>query len=817
MIDHPAYREIDPWSVRENRLELAILPQSESIFALSNGHIGLRANLDEGEPHGMPGTYLNGFCVVRPLPYAEAGYGYPETVQTLVNVTNGKVVRLLVDDEPFDVRYGNLVSHRRVLDLRSGLLSREVEWTSPAGRTVRVRTRRLVSLQQRAVAAIFYEVEPVDATTRVVLQSELVANEALPAPSGDPRASPEIPERLRSELVAAQGKKVVLLHSADSSHLRLAAAMDHRVEGPANTEVSSEADPDLGRVTVSAQLRAHQPLRLVKFLSYGWSARRSVPALRDQVEAALAEAVRTGWTRLARQQHDYLGEFWSRADVEVDGDDELQQALRFALFHTLQSAARAEDRPIPAKGLTGPGYEGHTFWDMETFVLHALTYTMPSIVPSALRWRHATLPLARDRARLLGLNGATFPWRTIGGAECSGYWPAGTAAFHVNADIADAVVRYGDAVADDDFERRYGLEILVETARMWLSLGAYDAQGGFRIDGVTGPNEYSAVQDNNVYTNLMAQHNLRAAAAAAARQRARARSLGVRPEEPASWVAAANAMVLPFDRSLGLHPQSENFTEYKRWNFEATRPDHYPLMLYFPYFHLRRRQVVKQADLVLALHLRGDAFSAEEKRRAFDYYEGLTVRDSSLSSCTQSIVAAEVGHLDLAYDYLAESALFDLDDIEHNVRDGVHMASMAGSWLAVVAGLGGMRASGDGLRFAPRLPDGLRHLSFRMTFRGSRLRVDIWRRRAVYRLLDGAPLTVRHFQRSVRVGRRPVSLPVPPLRPSPRPAQPPGREPARRSLAKRRRRRGSGDGGTPKGVGPDRSDPADPAGTVALE
>ena len=224
-----------------------------------------------------------------------------------------------------------------------------------------------------------------------------------------------------------------------------------------------------------------------------------------------------------------------------------QQAVRFSLFHVLQAGARAEGRAIPAKGLTGPGYDGHAFWDTETFVLPVLTYTAPEAVADALRWRHSTLPLATERARQLGLDGAAFPWRTITGAECSGYWPAGTAAFHIGADIAAAVVRYVEATGDEAFERDVGLELLVETARLWRSLGHHDAQGRFRIDGVTGPDEYSAVADNNVYTNLMAQHNLRAAADAAERHPDRAGLLGVDDEEMAAWRDAAKAMFIPYD------------------------------------------------------------------------------------------------------------------------------------------------------------------------------------------------------------------------------------------------------------------------------
>ncbi len=577
----PGVFAVDPWSVGETELDLAMLGQTESIFALANGHIGLRANLDEGEPKGVPGTYLNSFYELRPLPYAEAGFGYPESGQTLVNVTDGKIIRLLVDDEPFDVRYGQLLAHERVLDLRAGVLERRVEWASPAGATVRIRSTRLVSFVQRAVAAILYEVEPVGGALRVVVQSELLANEPGAAPTvTDPRAAAVLESPLVSDEHFHRPAGAVLLHSTKRSGLHVGAGMDHVIEGPDGAEVDAESSDDVGRVTVTADLAAGTRLRVVKFLAYGWSSQRSVPAIRDQVVAALSEAKHTGWDGLLSAQRDYLDEFWDRADVELEGDVDLQQAVRFGLFHTLQAGARAERRAIAAKGLTGPGYDGHTFWDTERFVLPVLTYTAPEAAADALRWRHETLELARERAVQLGLKGAAFPWRTIRGQECSGYWPAGTAGFHIAAAIADAVVRYHAATEDEAFDREAGVELLVETARLWRSLGHHDQDGRFRIDGVTGPDEYSAIADNNVYTNLLAQRNLRAAADAVARHPRRAAELGADVEEAASWRAAAQNMFIPWDDTLGVHPQSEGFTRHQVWDFESTLPEQYPLLLH---------------------------------------------------------------------------------------------------------------------------------------------------------------------------------------------------------------------------------------------
>ncbi|RKN40077.1 glycoside hydrolase family 65 protein [Streptomyces hoynatensis] len=777
MISHPQYLT-EPWALRESGLDLDVLPQSESLFALSNGHLGWRGNLDEGEPGALPGSYLGGVHELRALPYAEARYGSPETGQTLVDVTNGKLVRLLVDDEPFDIRLGRLHRHERTLDLRAGLLRRTADWTSPAGTRVLVRSTRLVSLGQRAIGAVSFEVEPVDAEARVVVQSELLANEPLPPQDGsDPRSGALIPDPLLALRHDADGGRLRLIHRTRRSALTVAAACGHEVTGPAGTRSHAEAEPDLARFTTVARLRRGERLRVRKTVAHAWSATRSCAGLRAEVDAALAAAEATGWEGLLAEQRACLDAFWERADVRLTGADELQHAVRYALF---QAAVRTEEQPISVKGLTGVGYEGHCMWDTETFVLPVLTYTCPEAAAQELRWRHRTLPQAIERARQFGLRGAAFPWRTIAGQESSAYWPAGTAAFHVNAAIAEAAERYTACTGDTEFEREAGVELLVGTARLWESLGHTGPDGAFHLDGVTGPDEYSAVADDNVYTNLMARANLGAAAEAADRHPDLARGLDVRPEEIARWRSAADRMALPYNAELGVHEQSAGFTRHQRWDFAHTGPEEYPLMLHHPYFDLYRKQVVKQADLVLALFLRGEAFTEQEKARDFAYYEPLTVRDSSLSACCQAIVAAETGHLGLAVDHLFESAAIDLEDLEKNTRDGLHLASLAGVWLALVAGFGGLRRRGRELHFAPRLAEPLTELGFRLSAFGRRITVDLTPDAATYTLVAGQALGIRHHGKPLTLEPgTPVTREIPQQPPRPAPGAPRGREPRR--------------------------------------
>ena len=775
--------EVDEWSVGVDGIDLDGLAQEESVFGLSNGHVGWRGNLDEGDPRGLAGSYLNGLFEEHPMPYAEEGYGYPECGQSVINASNGQLIRLLVGDEPFDVRRGTLDSHWRRLDFRAGTLERGVEWTSPAGRRIRLRSTRIVSFTHRAVAAVRYRVQAIDAPTEVTVVSELLANEPLPITHDDPRVQDLLSEPLEAVEGAGDGGAATLVHRTRRSGLATAVAMDHRVSGSGRTEASVETDVepsgDRARTTVRASLEAGATLEIFKAVGHEFSPDLSTAALRDRAEAAVGDAMRVGWEALVADQRTRLDEFWDCADVRVDGPRRLQQAVRFALFQVFQASARMELRSVPGKGLTGSGYEGHTFWDFEAFVLPVLTSTLPHAAEQALRWRHSVLDHARTRAAQLHLRGAALPWRTIDGRESSGYWPASTAAFHLNADVAAAVLHYVRATGDVEFERQAGLELLTESARLWLSLGRWDVRGGFHIDGVTGPDEYSAIANDNVFTNLAAQKNLRGAADAARRHRDVAAELEISDDEIAQWQLAAASMTVPFDTERGVHPQSAGYTDRERWDFESTSPDEYLLHDHFPYFDLYRKQVVKQADLVLALYFAHEAFTLEQKARAFAYYEEITVRDSSLSAAAQAVVAAELGHLDLALDYLAEVATLDLDDLHGNTGEGLHIAALAGVWTAMTAGFGGMRESDDGMRFCPRLPPQIGRLEFGVRVHGCILRVDVGRTEATYRLASGDPLTITHHdQRLTLEAGCAVTAAIPPLRQQgPAPRQPRGRAP----------------------------------------
>ncbi|MEU1884432.1 glycosyl hydrolase family 65 protein [Micromonospora sp. WMMD987] len=779
----------DTWQLRRSTTDLDRLGETESVFALANGWVGWRGTLDEGQPYGMPGSYLNGLHERREQSYPEDGYAFPQESDTVISAPNAALIRLWVAGEPLDLRTGTVRTHERTLDLRAGVVRRHTEWISPAGHGVRIRSTRLVSLPRQAVAAVHYQVEPLDdRPVEIRVCSDVLANERVPERGDDPRAASIVHDPLTAELHRPDGHRGVLVHRTDRSAQRVAVAVTHETEIPAGFTDGDDHTPDRLRMTVEGRLAPGERVRLTKFAAYGCAPvdDGTPDELADLVTAEADAARRHGFDALLADQRAVLDERWRTADVEIDGDAELQQAVRFSVFHLLQAGRPDGDRTIAAKGLTGNGYDGHVLWDTESYVLPVLTYLLPEVTRGALRWRHAHLPEARERAAELRLTGATFPWRTIGGRECSGYWPAGTAALHVNADIADAVLRYVTVTGDQAFLADTGLELLVETARLWAGYGHWSDDGAFHVTGITGPDEYAALVDDNVFTNLMVRRNLRGAADAAEGHPERAAALGVDPAEIAGWRAAADAVHLPYDRKRGVHQQAAGFTDQPEWDFAAMTDDDYPLLLHYPYLELYRRQVVKQADLVLAMQRCPGEFTAEVKARNFAYYQARTVRDSSLSAGSQAVLAAELGHLDLAYDLFAEAALHDLADLGDKTSDGLHLAALAGAWTAVVEGFGGLRDDTGVLAFDPRLPAPIDRLAFHLRWHGQRLRVTLTRGEARYELPDADPTTtveLRHAGEPVTVtGRAAVTRPMPPVPdPGPEPPSPSGRRPARRA------------------------------------
>jgi alpha,alpha-trehalose phosphorylase len=775
---------LEPWRLTQRCYDPDHLGRDETVFAVANGYLGMRGNVEEGRDSYAHGTFVNGFHETFRIQHAEEAVGFARVGQTMVNAPDAKLIRLYVDDEPLLLSVAELESYERSLDFRAGRLTRSLLWRTPAGKRVRVESSRMVSMADRHLAMMTFEVTLLDEDAPVAISSQLLNRQdgedeyhvpaAAMGEGVDPRKTMRFDRRvlIPQPLGPEEGSDRLLLgFRCSESGMTIAVAADHDVETENHYTSNTHLDSDVARTTFRVDARAGQPFRLVKYAAYHTSRGVPVRELVSRCRRTLDRAREAGPTELAAAQRAWFDGFWTRSDVEVDGPPEVQQAVRWNLFQLAQAGGRAEGAGIPAKGVTGSGYSGHYFWDTEIYTLPFFTYTTPQCARAALLFRYRLLRAARVRAEQMTQRGALFPWRTINGAEASAYYAAGTAQYHIDADISYALSQYVAATGDLEFLEREAVDILVETARLWADLGFWrvNGDGVFHIHGVTGPDEYTTVVNDNLFTNVMARGNLRDAASAVRWLQsyhpdgyaATVARLDIEDGEVEEWERAADRMFVPYEEHLGIHPQDAHFLDREVWDLENTPAENRPLLLHYHPLVIYRFQVLKQADVVLAMFLRGSQFTVEQKRANFEYYDPITTGDSTLSAVVQSIIAAEVGYHELALRYLYQAMFVDLADLHANTCDGVHVASTGGVWSALVHGFGGFRDDGPAFTLDPRLPEQWSALTFRLTIQGARLRVHVEHDQVELRLETGdlVEITVRGKQVLV-TDEAPLVLPL---------------------------------------------------------
>lgn len=751
------------WSIQSNQLEKTRLLQEESLYFTGNGYLGVRGNLEESgdrdDPSGtIRGTYLNAFHDITDIAYGEKLNAFPETQQKLVNIMDPQTVRIFFGEgdrrERFALDEGEVLEYRRVLHMDKGYSERYVHWRSPQGKEAKLRFRRLASFRDKELFIQEIAMEPVNFFGAVTVVSELRGDVSNFADPNDPRVASGHGKLLRVTAAETDGGIAGMEVKTLRSELSAACAVTCRVDRPGTKRTVRDKE----RIVMELAFELGEKAVVTKTNLFTDSLRHGDFPLQAARELSRKLSGLT-FEEAAERQKSYLDEFWRHADIRIEGDAALQEGIRFNLFHLLQSAGRDRYSNIAAKGLSGEGYEGHYFWDTEIYMLPVFLMTNPELAKSLLLYRYSILDSARARAKEMGhRQGALFPWRTISGGECSSYFPAGTAQYHISADIAYSFAQYYMVTGDFAFMEQYGAELLIETARLWIDTGHYH-DGKFKIDAVTGPDEYTAIVNNNYYTNAMAKHNLLWAARAAAELKehapgaweALAAKIGLREGEREEWLEAAERMYLPYDPELHINPQDDTFLQKRVWDFDGTPEDRYPLLLHYHPLTLYRYQVCKQADTVLAHFLLEDEQEESVIRSSYHYYENITTHDSSLSSCVFSIMAAKIGEVDKAYDYFIETARLDLDNTHGNTKDGLHMANMGGTWMAIVFGFAGLRVKDSGLSLAPVLPKPWESYSFSILYLGRRLSISVDRNGPKAELLSGDPLTIRLFGQEVQL------------------------------------------------------------------
>jgi len=747
----------DPWHIREISYSPEYLERNETIFALANGYFGIRGTLDETAGNIQPATFINGFYETAPIQYGEKAYGYPEKRQVMICVPEAKNINLVVDGEPFNLSTGKILSYKRTLHMKEGVLVRIVKWESESGKQIELQIRRLVSLPHPHLAAINYAVKPLNFSAEIELISGIKGGIQRKTASNDHRVGSNFDENvLITKKKYVRDYQAILLQKTLSSGLSVMCGVDHQISGGNGIVCSNNINQDGVSLSFRTQCEKDSCLIFTKYISYFTSLELPENQLSDNIVHELEDGKHKGFKNLLTEQEAYLASFWNRCDIQIDEGDEalLQQGLRFSMFSLLQAAGRDGLRSVAAKGLTGSGYQGNYFWDTEIYMLPFYTYTCPEIARSLLDFRYRTLEKARKRALIMSQEGALFPWRTINGEENSPYFPAGTAQYHINANIVYGIRQYLKVTKDINWLRQCGAEIIFETARLWHDLGDYivSKEGKFCINEVTGPDEYTVMVNNNMFTNIMAADHLRFAAEIADYLKREFKEdyqnistrINLADDEIDQWRKASEMIYIPYNQEQGIHPQDDCFLEKAVWDIAATPKNKFPLIFNYHYLVIYRYQVLKQPDVVLAMFLQGHRFPIWDKWRNFRYYDPLTTGDSSLSPCIQCIEAAEIGLIEKSYYYFMRTARMDIDNVNGNVKDGIHAAAMAGTWLAIICGFAGMRDTGRLISFKPVLPKTFRRLKFRLMYRHRLLEINITPQSVQYLLIDGKKLTIKH-------------------------------------------------------------------------
>lgn len=705
-----------------NRFQLANkdLLVEETLLSTANGYIGIRANFEEGyceKFDTIRGTYINGFYDNVDIEYGERAYGFPLQSERMLNVIDAQTIKISIDGDMFSLLEGEVLDLRRELNIWRGYVERYVEWKSPKGHHLKLRIKRMASFEQLELALIEYSITSINYSGEIEIISTVHGDVCNYSNDCDPRVASGDINLLCLSNISTHGTVTGLSAKTKKSKLQMSCAVTHDINLVPKTNHAS--------VVFSGSIFINQgeAKSFAKYIAY-------TDCLRHEDFELLArkiviKAKKKGCSYWFKSQQRYLKSFWEVSKISICGDKEVEDTINYNIFQLNASMGKKEFSSICAKGLSGEGYEGHCFWDAEVFIAPFFLLTQPQAVKRFIKYRYETITEARRNAEQLGhQKGIKIPWRTISGRECSPYFPAGSAQYHINADVAYLIIQYYLVTGDTDLIFDYGFEIIFETARLWLEVGHFRHDGKFCICNVTGPDEYTAIVNNNYYTNALAKYHLEWAEKFnstlreldCARYQKIKTDLKILDDEITLMKKASGKMYLPYSKDLNINLQDDSFINKPKWDFQRTPKNHYPLLLHYHPLTIYRHQVLKQADTVLA-HLLLDNESEEVMKASYEYYENLTTHDSSLSPCAYSIMAARIGIHKKAYDYFMQTLRLDLDNLHSNTKDGLHMANAGGAYMTLVYGFAGLRIKEDGLYLRPTKPKQWKSYNFNIMYK----------------------------------------------------------------------------------------------------
>ena len=758
------------WILSQEQLAHLNAGVVETLLSVGNGTLGTRGTScyeSDVTSSECEGTYINGAYMREAIEYDESAYGFAQFNNKMLQVFNSKSIEILTDNELF-IPYETC---EKYLNLRQASYHEVLLLKTNSGKEIKLHVTRIACQHQQNMMMNHYVIESMNFSGKLQIKSFIKTNDSANSKSSDPRVgSLSTKDNLFGLDSSSTSEYSFLLHQLQAPKSLVIAATSHEFEQTSQHTISESNNEQLITDEFEVQLTDN----MVEFCKYSvyLTSQKLSPSHQEQDESLtqgeliaqareeLQLAKQLGYKENSHLHQILMDKFWQDSDILIKGNEQHQLAIRLNMLHLTMSAGKDGQRNIAAKGLTGPGYDGHYFWDSEIYIIPYFIYTQPKVAKNLLSYRFHGLAQAEKRAKEMGhTQGVLFPWRTISGEECSSYFPAGTAQYHINAAVSYAVKQYFKVTQDWQFMWSEGAELVVETARLWPSLGHFsqNKNGLFCIDTVTGPDEYTALVNNNYYTNAMVKIHLSFAVELIdllqkndeEKYKQLLSKLKLTIEEINLWQEIAEKMYLPHQAEQNITPQDDSFLDKKAWDFVNTPKDKYPLLLNFHPLVIYRHQVLKQADVVLANFLQDDEVDVNLKRNNLAFYEPLTTHDSTLSACTHSLAYSETGNPQAAFEYFDNTVLTDINNLHNNSHYGVHTAAMAGSWMCIAQGFAGLRIRNDYASFQPNLPKQWQSLSFKLKLLGCQIQITLTKEQVTYQLLSGNKLLLKHYQQDV--------------------------------------------------------------------
>lgn len=730
--------EIHPWKVVETGLDKERMRLSESLTSTGNGYMGMRGNFEEdytGDTH--LGTYIGGVWFPDKTRVGWWKNGYPLYFGKVINAVRLNGIHVEVDGETLDLNTAQVEAFYRELDMQNGLFLRRFT-VRTAGGSVQVEAERFVSLAQKELLAVRYHLTP-DYDAHVVMRPYLDANVRNLDSNYEETFWDMLEEEETEDALALLTKTKE--NPFGTPRFAVSAAMSCWADG---LEMAGRRlDSGYVETRYEGDVAAGEDVVMEKYALCFTSRDYDEKVLSTLSLKAAARAREVGYDALRDAHTAAWRDRWAGCDVTIQGDDAAQQGIRFNLFQLLSTYSGDDARlNIGPKGFTGEKYGGATYWDTEAYCLPVyMAIAGQDVAKQLLLYRWLQLDGAYHNARQQGLKGALYPMVTFTGVECHNEWEITFEEIHRNGSIAHAIFNYATYTGDMDYMLREGLDVLCGVARFYTDRVHFsNRHGKYMIHGVTGPNEYENNVNNNWYTNRIAAWSIGLFVTQARRaSQERRRELAITEDELAHMVDVVEKMYYPEDAELGIFVQHDTFLDKELMPASDIPAGERPINQHWSWDHILRSCFIKQADVLQGLYFLNHLYDVETIRRNFDFYEPMTVHESSLSPCVHSILAAQLGYRQKAVEMYQRTARLDLDNINNDTDDGLHITSMAGSWLAIAHGFAGMRTT-DGLSLSPFLPDAWQGYAFQFHYRGRVIRVSVRPGQALVELLQGKPL-----------------------------------------------------------------------------